>query len=96
MATKINCLDRPSGSRLPDRRMSGAAWQGLPEALSTDRYAGYEAALEQGLRLNRAFIAISDPRVRQAIINLVIEAADGEEARRPSTSHSPEARTRPN
>ncbi len=81
MATKINCLDRPSRSRRPDRRTSGAAWEGLPEALSADRYAGFQSALEQGLRLNRAFIAINDPRVRQAIIDLVIEAADDEEAR---------------
>jgi len=79
MATKINCLDRPPASRRPDGRMSGgAAREDLTEALSVERYVDYQAMLEQGLRLNRAFIAINDPRVRETIVNLVVEAANNE------------------
>ena len=74
MASKINCVDNPRRSRWPDGRGSGgAAWEDLPEAAPVERNGGYQAMLEQGLRLNRAFIAIRDPRVREAIVNLVIE-----------------------
>src|SRR5271154_2903520 len=76
MAGKANRVDSPRGSRWPGERMSGgAAWEDLPEALPVERYAGHQAMLEQGLRLNRAFIAIKDPRVREAIVNLVVETA---------------------
>jgi hypothetical protein len=58
---KTNRVVNSRGSRWPDgRASSGALREDLPE--------------EQGLRLNRAFIAISDPRVREAIVNLVAEA----------------------
>ena len=51
-----------------------AAWDSLPEALDVARTAGHQALLDQGLRLNRAFIRIKDPLVR-AIVNLVTDAA---------------------
>ena len=52
-----------------------AAWDSLPEALDVARTAGHQALLDQGLRLNRAFIRIKDPLVREAIVNLVTDAA---------------------
>jgi hypothetical protein len=51
----------------------GAASDDLP-----DRTADYQELLDQGLRLNRAFISINDPLVREAIVNLVVEAAKNE------------------
>ena len=33
-----------------------------------------QALLDQGLRLNRAFIKIKDPLVREAIVDLAVEA----------------------
>jgi hypothetical protein len=38
----------------------------------------YPAMLDQGLRLNRAFVKISNPLIREAIVNLVSEAAKNE------------------
>jgi hypothetical protein len=72
---KTNRVVNSRGSRWPDgRASSGALREDLPEALPADQNGDYQAMLEQGLRLNRAFIAISDPRVREAIVNLVAEA----------------------
>ena len=47
-----------------------AAWENLPA-----RTADHQALLDQGLRLNRAFIRIKDPLIREAIVNLVADAA---------------------
>jgi hypothetical protein len=75
-SSKTNRLVNARGSRWPDGPTSnGDLCEDLPEALPADQNGGYQATLEQGLRLNRAFVAISDPRVREAIINLVVEAA---------------------
>jgi hypothetical protein len=75
-SSKTNRVVNPRGSRWPDGpASSGALCEDLTEALPADQNGGYQAMLEQGLRLNRAFVAISDPRVREAIINLVVEAA---------------------
>ena len=52
-----------------------AAWENLPEALDVARTADHQTLLDQGLRLNRAFIRIKDPLVREAIVNLVTDAA---------------------
>jgi hypothetical protein len=72
IASKTNRVDGHRGPRWLEA--SGGATRGdLPEALPPDQNGGYQAMLEQGLRLNRAFIAISDPRVREAIVNLVVE-----------------------
>jgi hypothetical protein len=74
-SSKTNRVVNSRGSRRPDGRASGGALcEDLPEALPADQNGDYQAMLEQGLRLNRAFIAISDPRVREAIVNLVVEA----------------------
>jgi len=51
--------------------VEGPPWQGS---------ADYRAALEEGLRLNRAFFSIRSADVREAIINLIIETADSERA----------------
>ena len=84
-SSKTNRLVNPRGSRWPDGpTSSGDLCEDLPGAPPADQNGGYQATLEQGLRLNRAFVAISDPRVREAIINLVVEAAkieSGEEFR---------------
>jgi hypothetical protein len=84
IASKTNRVDGHRGPRWLEGHTSGCTRGDLPEALPADRNGGYQAMLEQGLRLNRAFIAISDPRVREAIVNLVVEAAkieSGEEFR---------------
>jgi hypothetical protein len=76
MARKINHVDNPHGSGRPDKRKSGgAAREVLAEAPNAERTPDGQMMLEQGLRLNRAFISINDSLVREAIVNLVIEAA---------------------
>jgi hypothetical protein len=72
MARKINRVDNCYGSGRPDQRTSGGE---LPEAPNAERTADDQVMLDQGLRLNRAFISISDSLVREAIVNLVVEAA---------------------
>jgi hypothetical protein len=75
-SSKTNRVIDPRGSRWPDGPpSSGALCEELPGAPLVKRNRGYQAKLEQGLRLNRAFIAISDHRVRETIVNLVVEAA---------------------
>jgi hypothetical protein len=64
MASKVNCTNRPRG----------APWRALHAGRSDD----YPAMVDQGLRLNRAFIRINDPLVREAIVNLAVEAAKNE------------------
>jgi hypothetical protein len=77
IANKTKTVDGHRGSRWLEGHTSGGATRGnLPEGLPPDQNGGYQAMLEQGLRLNRAFIAISDPRVREAIVNLVVEAGE--------------------
>jgi hypothetical protein len=76
MARKINRVDNPHRSGRPDKRKSGAAArEELPEAPNAERTADDQVMLDQGLRLNRAFISINDSLVREAIVNLVVEAA---------------------
>jgi len=76
MARKINRVDNPHRSGGPDKRNSGAAArEELPEAPKAERTADDQVMLDQGLRLNRAFISINDSLVREAIVNLVVEAA---------------------
>ena len=76
MARKINRVDSPRRSGRPDKRKSGgAAREELPEAPNAERTADDQVMLDQGLRLNRAFISINDSLVREAIVNLVVEAA---------------------
>jgi hypothetical protein len=76
MARKINRVDDPHRSGRPDKRESGgAAREESPEAPNAERTAGDQVMLDQGLRLNRAFISINDSLVREAIVNLVVEAA---------------------
>jgi hypothetical protein len=76
MARKINRVDDPHRSGRPDKRKSGAAArEELPEAPNAERTADDQVMLDQGLRLNRAFISINDSLVREAIVNLVVEAA---------------------
>jgi hypothetical protein len=47
----------------------------LPEAGQVERTESHQAMVDQGLRLNRAFASIKDPLVREAIVNIVAEAA---------------------
>jgi hypothetical protein len=74
MTSKIYRVDNAGGSQWPGQRVTdGAAWGKLP-----DPTADYQAMLDQGLRLNRAFVSINDSLVREAIVNLVVEAAKNE------------------
>ena len=77
MVSKANCIDSPGGPRGSD---DGAAeWAPSPPAPpDIGRGDDYQAMLDQGLRLNRAFVKISNPLVREAIVNLVSEAAKNE------------------
>lgn len=76
MARKISRVDNPHRSGRPDeRRSGGAAREESPEAPNAERTADAQGMLDQGLRLNRAFISINDSLVREAIVNLVVEAA---------------------
>ena len=64
MVSMVNCIHTPLGAQ--------------PRALHLGRSGDYQAMLDQGLRLNRAFISIKDPLVREAIVNLAVEAAKNE------------------
>jgi hypothetical protein len=67
MMSKVNCIDSP---RRPDPE-----WDHSRDAAKAGNDDGYQAMVEQGLRLNQAFIRIKDPFVREAIVHLVVEAA---------------------
>ena len=71
-------MDTARGFPGPDERMSGGASEDLPEALHVEQTGADQALLDQGLRLNRAFIKIKDPLVREAIVNLAVEAVKKE------------------
>ena len=76
MSGKVYRIDDPRGAgEAEDPVSSGAAWEDSPDAPPAGRSDDHQALLDQGLRLNRAFIKINDPRVREAIIALVAEAA---------------------
>ena len=76
MTGKANGIGNPHGPGSPERRTAGgAAREQSPEAPQVEGFGGYQAMLDQGLRLNRAFISIDDSLVREAIVNLVVEAA---------------------
>lgn len=82
MAGKMNRINRPRGSLGGNGPDSGAAMPAdLPEAPDVERPADRKALRDQGLRLNRAFVQIKNPLVREAIINLVTDAATNESAR---------------
>ncbi len=78
MASRINRIDNARGFTGPDEPMSGGASEDLPEAPHVERTGADKALLDQGLRLNRAFIKIKDPLVREAIVNLAVEAVKKE------------------
>jgi hypothetical protein len=78
MAGMMNCIDNSRGGRRRDERSAGAAWQESPAAEPVERMDGYQALLDEGLRLNRAFASIKDPFVREAIVNLVVATAKSE------------------
>ncbi len=71
-------MDNARGFPGPDERMPGGASEDLPEALQVERTGADQTLLDQGLRLNRAFIKIKDPLVREAIVNLAVEAVKKE------------------
>jgi hypothetical protein len=77
MVSKANCIDSPRDPRCSD---DGAAEWGPspPEPPDGGPREDYPAMLDQGLRLNRAFVKISNPLIREAIVNLVSEAAKNE------------------
>jgi hypothetical protein len=76
MTDKGNGIGKPHGAGSPEERTAGgAAREYSPEAPQVGGFGGDQAMLDQGLRLNRAFVSISDPLVREAIVNLVVEAA---------------------
>jgi hypothetical protein len=94
MAMKIKHMDNPRRPQWRDEGMSGgAASEDLPEAPDVERTANDQALLDQGLRLNRAFISIDDPLVREAIINLVVEAARNESGETVFLSTAPPGKT---
>jgi hypothetical protein len=74
MSSKINRIHDSRGAPLTDQPMSGGSETESPEAAAVERTGGYRATIEEGLRLNRAFINIKNPVVRAAIVNLVFEA----------------------
>ena len=69
MMSKVNCIEGDHSARRPDLERDGSR---------DEADGGYQAMVEQGLRLNRAFIRIKDPFVREAIVKLVVEAAKNE------------------
>lgn len=72
----MNSIEHPRGSRRAGGRAPDAAIaEDLPEATDVERTADHQALRDQGLRLNRAFIQIKDPLVREAIVDLVVDAA---------------------
>ena len=76
MARTINRVGNPHRSGRPDKRKpGGSAREESPEAPKAERSADDQVMLDQGLRLNRAFISINDSLVREAIVNLAVEAA---------------------
>ena len=79
MSGKVNRIDHPRGARWPDERAAGGAQrEDAPEPPDIEGIDDYQGMLDQGLRLNRAFIKINDSLVREAIVNLVVEAAKNE------------------
>ena len=72
MMSKVNCIEGDHSARRP-----GLERDGSRDAADAGD-GGYQAMVEQGLRLNRAFIRIKDPFVREAIVSLVVEAAKNE------------------
>jgi hypothetical protein len=76
MARKIYRTQRPGGSPRAGPGVSGAkGLDDLPEATGVEQTAKHQALLDEGLRLNRAFIQIKDPLIRKAIVDLVADAA---------------------
>ena len=47
----------------------------MPDPLNVARTTEHHALQDQGLRLNRAFIQIKDPLVREALATLAVDAA---------------------
>ena len=76
MVQKIHRTTDPLAARSLDRRLS-EAMEGRPWEGSAD----HRGALDEGLRLNRAFFTIRSASIREAIINLIIETADSEGGR---------------
>ncbi len=83
MMSMINRVDDRRAASRPERLLGSRTSKELPEAAPGQGTGDDQALIEQGLRLNRAFIQVKDHLVREAIINLVIEAvkhAGGKEA----------------
>ncbi len=59
MASRINRIDNARGFTGPDEPMSGGASEDLPEAPHVERTGADQTLLDQGLRLNRAFIKMA-------------------------------------
>jgi len=75
MARGIRRLDRPRSPDPGERASAEAAWANTPDTLNVAETADHQALQDQGLRLNRAFIQIKDPLVREALVTLAVDAA---------------------
>lgn len=76
MTGKMNYVnDRRGGRRRDERSAEEGFWESPRLPPVEERTGRDQALLDQGLRLNRAFVSIKDPLVREAIINLVVDAA---------------------
>jgi hypothetical protein len=81
MARPIHRIDEPFSAGLCDWRLSDALSEDeRPETPPSEGSADYRATLDEGLRLNRAFFSIRSASIRAAIIDLIVEAANRENA----------------
>jgi hypothetical protein len=84
MANLIRRMPDPSEAGSRDWRLSKAFPKDeLRESSFCEASADDRATLDEGLRLNRAFFTIRHASIRKAIINLIIETADKEDADEP-------------
>jgi hypothetical protein len=75
--TSTNMTDKMNytGGRRRGQRSAEEGFGESPVLGPVEQKDDHQAMLDQGLRLNRAFVSINDPLVREAIINLVVDAA---------------------
>jgi hypothetical protein len=81
MAKKISRMADPFDAGSRDRRLPKVLCKnGHTQRPPCEGSAEYRAMLDEGLRLNRAFFNIRSASIREAIINLIIETANNENA----------------
>jgi hypothetical protein len=81
MAKKISRTADPLDAGSRNRRLRMVLSKNEhTERLPCEGSAEYRAMLDEGLRLNRAFFNIRSASIREAIINLIVETANNENA----------------